>query len=465
MKKTSVKYEILSELPIEVVVDAEATSATICWEYKATICYDNNECKTDEFPSKECQSVEIEPNNKCEENIIEGQFKWQRKTIKYKITQKGNPQNCECKKPFEGDKYELLDYWLEKDVFECEIPEGEDSPLEFSNYDTKLFYKYNKLSVNDKCEIVKTEVTTSTTVTIRCVNHGQVSRVKKYLALEMPDGTHQTIDYGYVCDACKGKCKKESQVKIGGITYDIISYDKEGNNKKNVKHSDYVTCSGTTCTTVNGVTKCINEVNYTVEYIKYDRDEDCKVTETNGIYNGTWKVPHCNGDDCCSSHYVTTSITIDDESSDLNGKSINLSVLMKGDSERQCNPNCECQKTILETQYCVDLNSIKVYYPKTNEGGTTEWTEEGFVSKYGGDVKVAFGYTAFTDQLDCSDPPVTTTDETTGTYEEIINVPPSWISDDVQYSVGTLTGEIEFKIPRKNCTNEFTYEVKQELPS
>lgn len=446
MKRTSVKYEILSKLPIEVVVDADATSATICWDYKATICYDNNECKTDEVPSTQCQNVEIEPNDTCEEKVIEGELKWQRKKIQipYRIVQKANPpEHCKCEPPFEGDKYELLDYWFEpSNVVECE---GDS---------LNLHYKYNKLTVNTAtCEIETEELEGEKVIHTICdLENNHIKRPTLYTSIELPDGAHQ-IKVGYICNSCNEECQVGTKIKVGGISYDVLSYTLNGDKKENVKHTTYITCQGYK----KENSKVINEVYYTVEYALVTTDEECFKTEKTGVYEGIWKPSACDGDDCCSTHYVTASTEVTIDGSSYN---VDLSILMKGDSERICNKNCECQPTIMETTYCVDENSAVVYYPYTDINGVKQWTTDGKVSKYGGEIKVKFHYSGHTIQIDCEMNP--TDNVTEGDYEEIINVSPCWCPNDPNCR-GTLIGEIEFKNANSEGCNVLEYQVKQEI--
>jgi hypothetical protein len=368
-----------------------------------------------------------------------------------------NLPSSNCENSFEGKKYELIDYKLEKDVFECSLPEGEDLP-QFSFYDTKLLYRYNELTFNeDTCEVIRKEMNGAIPKRLRCANNGRDNVGGISTKIVLPDGTEQQVSLTYTYIACKNKCYKTTTIIVGNISYDIISYDKVGDKKENVTHSDYVTCCGCTSTIIDGKERVINEVDYTVEYTKVIINDECKEERNVYTYEGIWRPEACNGDNCCSSHYITTSITETIEGIDVN---LNLSVLMKGDSEKQCNPDCDCEPTSLGKTYCIDADSVVVKYAVISESGDEEWVENGKVSKNGGKVKVIFNYTEYDTQIDCDGK--TVVHESEGTHEEIIDIPACLCPNDPN-CIGELNGEIVFKEQHEQGCNIITYHVEQEM--
>lgn len=96
----SVEYKLLSgdteNRRINVVVDADSTSATICWPY--TITLEEDICSSCTYRDTSCQIVAITPNTNCEnpkEIVSEGSLVWNNFTIFYRITQK--KPICPCK--------------------------------------------------------------------------------------------------------------------------------------------------------------------------------------------------------------------------------------------------------------------------------------------------------------------------------------------------------------------------------
>jgi len=362
-----------------------------------------------------------------------------------------------CEGAFEGKKYELLESWLEKDTFECTRQEGEDEIPERSRYKVKLYYKYNELSFDkDTCEVVKKEVTATSSTTVTCTNDGNMHKNMTYTTIELPNGERKPINFSYVCNECKGRCKKDAVIEVGNITYDVISYDKDGEEKKNITHSDHITCSGYTSEVIDGVERCYNEVNYTAEYVRYDRDEECNKTRREGVYHGIWRPNACSSDECCSSHYVTTSVTETIEDKEV---TFGLSIIMKGDTDKVYAKDCECKPNVIDTTYEVDSNNVEVYYPIVDAEGNKQWVKDGKVSRDGGEVKVVFTFTAYTKQIECS--AEVHEISSVGVHEEIIDVPKCSCPND-DGCVGTLSGEIEFKTPHTDYSNILIYEVKQE---
>lgn len=82
------RYELISETPIKVTVNAEAAFATISWSYKAT--FQEDPCNQCSIIGSKSLTIEITPNTDCKnpkENKIANSITWNGITIDYEITQ------------------------------------------------------------------------------------------------------------------------------------------------------------------------------------------------------------------------------------------------------------------------------------------------------------------------------------------------------------------------------------------
>ena len=91
-----IHYKLLSgteDNPIKVVVDADKTSATICWAYTVTL--EEDICSSCTYRDTSCQTIQIIPNTDCESpKEIRGSLIWNNLEVFYKITQ--NEAVCPC---------------------------------------------------------------------------------------------------------------------------------------------------------------------------------------------------------------------------------------------------------------------------------------------------------------------------------------------------------------------------------
>lgn len=86
----SVEYKLLSgdtqSRSINVVVDANSTSATICWPYVIIL---GQECASCVYPDTNCQAIPIAPNTSCVSgNTISGNTMWNGLEVFYIISQR-----------------------------------------------------------------------------------------------------------------------------------------------------------------------------------------------------------------------------------------------------------------------------------------------------------------------------------------------------------------------------------------
>ena len=161
-----VEYKLLSgdtqSRPINVVVDANSASATICWPY--TITLEVDVCSSCVYHNNNCQTISITPNTNCEqENQIRGSLMWNGLEVFYKITQK--KANCPCN---EEKTYNVLiedNKWVSPKSVYC-------------YYDSKqitLHYEYYKIT--ELCDkIIKKEtIKKDVPINVECDCIGETS--------------------------------------------------------------------------------------------------------------------------------------------------------------------------------------------------------------------------------------------------------------------------------------------------
>ena len=375
----NVTYNILTNMPIKIVVGAYDTSATICWEYSTTICEDG--CNSATTISTSCENIPLTPNTSCDDTVTKsGTITWNDKPIAYTIEQL--PRDCdEC-----GDIvtiYELTDYWLVPSVIHCDT-----NP----NYNGKLYFEYYEIQEDD-CQIISKEKKLGETAFTYdvCGKIDEPIHKEKNANIHIPNDDESiiyTVVCEYDCAACTECTPNSSSIIIGTITYD----------------KSYVLCSG-------------GDVNYTINYKIISYDKNCNKSTLNKIKTGKFTVPQCDGN-CCKDHYAITSTTITETVGEQTlTETVSLSILMKKDYNNSCGEVCN-QSTEIETKYCVDENSNStVYYPtryngdevwvtKRNDGfyflnDNNEWVKVegdgvGCVPKEGGKIKVEFQYFTYT---------------------------------------------------------------------
>ena len=412
--KTLIDY---SQNPIKVVVDADSTSATICWKYKATISCDT-QCGTDEIIGTRCEEVELIPNDTCDEKTIASSITWQNQSILYEIKQKGNPQYCVCEKPFDEPQYELIDYWVNPYVVECNNNEWPNK--------TKLYYKYNKYTVDETtCEVIRNEISGSSDIDVSCDDVEELTRKTITSAVTFDGIFSEEITYGYACKLCEDECSQIPKIKIGSITYD----------------KEYILCSG-------------GSVGYSVIYTKVVADEDCNKTETMGMVSGNCSFAACDSQDqtkpCCRDHYVTTQVTKQIEGQDV---TFNLSILMKADFDGSCDADCNCSQSVTTTYKTAEqATRVLVYYVDNN--GIGSWVDNQYckVPYQGGRIKILFDYTATTQNADCT---ITTTN---GIQEYIMSITTSC----AEGAETTVTKSFVYKTATEGCNNTVEYTYYQE---
>lgn len=183
------------------------------------------------------------------------------------------------------------------------------------------------------------------------------------------------------------------------------------------------------------------DVDISVLFKKVLIDEECNKKTVNGQFPLRWHVKCTSGnsDDkssenykyrCCDDHYVESSITknviisktgakpnakIYYNGSEVPNSGITYSILQKGKTTEECSGLCQERTT-----YCVDRNSVKVYYEVSGYTSNV-WsasTEGDFeVSSTGGRIKVTWEYSAHTITDTCYE-----FDSSGGTWEEIIEI-------------------------------------------
>ena len=362
-----VEYKLLSGTesnPIKVVVDADKTSATICWTYNLILEQDN--CNTCNIAKNECAVVELTPLECGKSELVKGHIDWYNDIkIYYEITQK--EVKCPCEE-HNTTTCELIDSWVIPYNIECSESCGEKQK-------TTLYYSYYEIT-RDCCDKIlnRTKVTKSKEIEVDCccdkddqggIHEGTATVKLGTSCDEIP------ISYSYNCVIHKEEtCSKEEEVAISTINYYV-----------NSKPVSYVSCSGAT-------------VGYEIIYQITNYDEYCNRIENQYISGGTWVIDKCQGEDCCKIHDVTLGGV--KYYTDGNGKvyETTLTIQMMADNSGECNEDCN-KKCTPQTCYIVDESGTTLY------SSNGEWIEDGIVESYGGTVKVRFGYSSYTTAMDC----------------------------------------------------------------
>lgn len=394
------------ENPVKVVVDADKTSATICWAYKDIL--EQNSCSSCEIIRNKCEVIKLIPLDCGNTNVLTGSIFWEGIEIFYEITQR--EVECPCNE--EGETtYDLINSWVSPYDIDCK---SEDRK-------TTLYYEFY--------------------VTTKACNK-VISSEKKRKTIEIPTD----------CD-----CDSEGGVVGGLITtdegFDILYSYNCIVHKEDPCDEDYEEVAVSSINYFNGDKPITNvlcsggTIDYSITYQVITYDDKCEKKTNEYIYNGKWTIPSCQGGECCKTHNVTTAITY------YKDYQVTLTMQMLRDVDGSCgNNHCE-EKCVAETCYEVATTAKTLYYV---DG---EWVENGVLENYGGTVKIQFNYTAYTTTIDC----VETTGEGVRTIDVIV---PEIECDEESTSQETIewtkrfkpftlvcdgkNGEVEYKVLQKN---------------
>jgi hypothetical protein len=137
-----IKYELLSKSPIKITVDANSTSAAICWAYRLILQRDT--CDTCAIKSNQCKTIILNPNDDCNNpKVTKGSFTWYGIRISYEITQRKKNCSCDGKKT---TRKELIRSWVSPYDFYCNQ----------ENKNATLWYEYNVIT--EQCgKVIKKE--------------------------------------------------------------------------------------------------------------------------------------------------------------------------------------------------------------------------------------------------------------------------------------------------------------------
>jgi len=188
-------------------------------------------------------------------------------------------------------------------------------------------------------------------------------------------------------------------------------------------YKDDGTCTENTTIELS-VTTSTNEVSWNGEtisviysFVKTKTNEDCSTKKISGSIYENWVIPECSSPSedkpkyCCEDNDITSSTTVGNVITNLGltlggneviiydgeqvgtEKVITYSVTQKAKTTDECQSTCEAKTT-----YCVDSNSVEVYYDVNGE-----WVIEGVVPEEGGRIMLKFSGTATTILSDCSE--------------------------------------------------------------
>ena len=420
-------------------VDADATSATICWQWKG---YCDDECNPSIITGTSCETIPLTPNDTCSAVTSSSSITWNNESINYTITQ--NPKTEGCDECSANTTYQLIDSWLDKSVFSnCEdgcgcdaiTIDGQRGLMASSNGGDKatLYYRYYEITKGENCPITRTEKIGSIEIDTECKRSYIVSKKSGTTNI-----SGMTVPYTYYCNKCDECEPNNAKIYIGNVTYD----------------KEFLTCSG-------------NSYDYNISYRIVYYDENCKKTITDKVKRDTITFDKCSGSTCCEDHYVISTVEVKDKY-EINGvekelsTNVDLKMLVKGDYDGSCYSGCNSACTY-EVTYCTEASGT-VLYPYTDEYGNPQWVKEGEggykpVPYQGGDVKVEFKYSAYTIYDDCS------SGLTSGTTHEIIQIPSLNCDEWKDKGIIDVFGEIEYKALHKGCSNILEYKAKQESPT
>lgn len=296
-------YQVTTQMPIIITVDADATSTVISWDY--TCSYDDNGCVPKVINGSEKKTIEFDSNITCYSNRIDGEFVWHGNTILYRVIQSPIKQE----KPTE---YVITN--IEGGIF---VNENE---VDFPNillcseaYESELTVDYEIHTYTGVCDFIGETTYSSTTVPFifDCSNKTDGGVVTSYVSILGND-----IQYHYHCAECEGeRCTPTTTISNPIVTQLYIN---------NIRVSA-IPCSGA----AQGSVSC------DVKYDTIATDEYCKKTTKSytNRFTLTSAIDACVEGECCRNHSVRNSINID-------GNEIPISVTMKGDSNKTCFSGC-----------------------------------------------------------------------------------------------------------------------------
>ena len=369
------------------IVDAEATSATVCWPYSATVCdYGDCECKSYQVIGKHCENVEFTENTNCESvKTITGTIEWNNNDLQYEITQDkaSCEENCGEITSFSSITNSWLDYPIIK---------SDETDL---NRD--LYYICTVTSKNDCDEIL------------------DISEFTGYKTLMLSNEKIGIITSG-------------TSVEVGGQTYDIVySY-------RSVPGDDCIPSESrieilSVWQDKNILPTTGGDINYSINYNIISYDENCNKSSISKVYTDKLNVPPCacEQENCCIDTNYSAIITVHE--SDIPNKTVTISCVREGDKNGSICPSCAPTTCETYVSYCTSVSEYgqmgTTYYWLYDSGSNIwKWVKHTNISlrvavpKEGGRIKVEYGYSAFTINYDCS------TLVERGIGEKIIDIPP-----------------------------------------
>lgn len=293
------KYRVITS-SITVVVDADATSATISWEY---VCdYKENGCEYCDINGIESEMIELSPNTTCEEKETSGDIQWEGNEISYTIIQKPNiiiydePQIDYIIKTISGTQ--VIDNQVN---FSDELSCGDA-------FEKTVNVTYSSNTHSNSCSLPYDNTgNTNAQLVFDCSdtsNGGMASGITTIL--------NNDIVYTYKCEQCIGvTCETETFIDEINITSLKIGDEEIA----------AVPCSG-----ANGVS-C--DISYKIVNI----DSKCERSERSESTSIILDVPPCEGLECCKKHQVPIQIT-------LNGIPTNIYIPVEADFSKICYNGC-----------------------------------------------------------------------------------------------------------------------------
>ena len=187
-----VEYKLLSgdtqSRSINVVVDANSTSATICWPYTVTL--EEDICSSCTYRDTSCQIIQIIPNTDCESpNEIRGSLIWNNFEVFYKITQK--KAICPCEEVITNELIQE-NTWVSPKEVHCT----------YESKKIKLHYEYYQITTLCDKEVKREIIKKDIPINVECECVGETSdKSGTYHSEENFD-----INYQYKCIVDPSDC-------------------------------------------------------------------------------------------------------------------------------------------------------------------------------------------------------------------------------------------------------------------